>query len=273
MENKTNTKDVVAGLGEIGFPIMKLISRASIVVGFDINPALRKNTIPKKLQLLKTKFLHICIPFNESFEKNTIDLIKKFNPHGLVIHSTISPRTTKKLQDKISIPIIYSATKGVHKRMLSDLKRYTKFFAIEPNAPNEKWATTEFSILMKKCGVKTKKMSNPITLELAKIITDTSYYGWLINYAQISYMIAQKHGVDYDEMWSFADEIHKFLGNRPKLFPGFIGGHCVIPNLSLINEEFLWQIEKINNLYSQKVKDAKSITKKYVKGKHSYNTK
>ena len=62
---------------------------------------------------------------------------------------------------------------------------------------------------------------------MAKIVVDTSYYGWLINYAQLSNMIAIKHKVSYDEMWSFADEIHKFLGNRPKMFPGFIGGHCL----------------------------------------------
>jgi arginine/lysine/ornithine decarboxylase len=79
---------------------------------------------------------------------------------------------------------------------------------------------------MKKSSVKTKKISEPITLELAKIVVDTSYYGWLINYAQISNLIAKKYKVDYDGMWSFADEIHKYLKNRPKMFPGFIGGHC-----------------------------------------------
>ena len=114
-------------------------------------------------------------------------------------------------------------------------------------------ASTQYSQLMKKCGVKTKKMSDTLTLELAKIITDTSYYGWLINYAQISNMIAIKHGIDYDEMWEFSDEIHKFLGNRPKMFPGFIGGHCVIPNLSLIDEKSLWQIDKFNNSFAKKV--------------------
>ncbi len=108
-------------------------------------------------------------------------------------------------------------------------------------------------------------MSNPKTLELAKIIVDTSYFGWLINYAQISNMIAKKHGVDYDEMWSFADEIHKYLGNRPKMYPGFIGGHCVVENLDLINNETLNMIDEINNLYASKVKDAKSIAKKYQK--------
>jgi hypothetical protein len=147
--------------------------------------------------------------------------------------------------------------------MLHDLKRYTKFFAVEPNAPNQKWATTVYSSLMKKCGVKTKKMSNPKTLELAKIVVDTSYYGWLINYAQLSNMIAIKHNVNYDEMWSFADEIHKFLGNRPKMFPGFIGGHCVIQNLDLIKDETLDLIREINNDYAKILKERQSQGKKY----------
>ena len=94
-------------------------------------------------------------------------------------------------------------------------------------------------------------MSNPVTLELAKIIVDTSYYGWLINYAQLSKMIADRHGVDYNEMWEFSDEIHRYLGNRPKMFPGFIGGHCVIPNLKLVDEKLLYKIEHINNMFKK----------------------
>jgi hypothetical protein len=133
--------------------------------------------------------------------------------------------------------------------MLHDLRRYTKFFAIEKNAPNAKWACSQFSSLMRKSGVKTKRMSDPLTLELAKVVCDTSYYGWLINYAQISQIITSKYKVDYDEMWSFADEIHKFLGNRPKLFPGYIGGHCVIPNLELMDDYSLNQIKKINESF------------------------
>jgi UDP-N-acetyl-D-mannosaminuronate dehydrogenase len=269
---KNNTKDVVAGLGEIGSPILNVISKATNTVGYDINPKLVDDALAKKFSHLPTRFLHICIPFDgKRFEKNILTICKKYDPRGIVIHSTIAVGTTKKLQNKLSIPVIYSATRGVHKRMIHDLKRYTKFFALEQNAPNRNWATAEYSSLMKKSGIKTKMMSNPTTLELAKIVVDTSYYGWLINYAQISNMIAQKHGVDYDEMWSFADEIHKFLGNRPKMFPGFIGGHCVVQNLDLIDDDRLSVIEEINNLYLKKVKNAKSIAKKYVKGKQSYD--
>jgi len=33
-------KDVVAGIGEIGKPILKLLSKHNIVVGFDLNSGL-----------------------------------------------------------------------------------------------------------------------------------------------------------------------------------------------------------------------------------------
>jgi len=264
-KKKNSTKDVVAGLGEIGRPIFQLISKGTPSLGNDINPKLvpKKNYI--KYESLQTRFLHVCIPFTEKFVSKVILLYKKFSPQGIVLHSTISPGTTKKIQAQLTIPVIYSATRGVHKRMLLDLKRYTKFYAIEPDAPKARWAYSTFEKLMRKCGVKTKKMSNPITLELAKIIVDTSYYGWLINYAQLSNMIAIKHKVDYDEMWSYADEIHQFLGNRPKMFPGLIGGHCVLPNLDLMHNQTLHVIKKLNNTYAKTVKNAKSNHKKYSK--------
>ena len=256
-------KDVVAGLGEIGYPILLLVSKSFKVVGYDVNSKLMDATQFKKYVKMPTRFLHVCIPFTNNFNKNVISLYEKFMPESIVIHSTISPGTTKKIQSSIKIPVMYSATRGVHKRMLYDLQRYVKFYAVESNAPRSKWASSEYSKLMKNCGVKTKRMTNPLTLELAKIVVDTSYYGWLITYAQLSNMIALKNKVDYDEMWSFADEIHKFLDNRPKMFPGFIGGHCVIPNLDLIKNETLNLIKEINSDYAKILRKRQAKGKKY----------
>ena len=247
-------KDVIAGIGEIGRPLLKLLSKQDIAVGFDLNSELISKRKFERYKNLQTSFLHIAIPVTNKFIGNVLKLEKKFNPECIVIHSTIKPGTTKKLQGKLSIPVIYSATRRVHKRMIRDLKRYTKFFAISKNAPRSKWASLEFIKLMKKCGIKTKKMSKPETLEFAKIICDTSYLGWLVNYAQLSNTIAIQNGIDYDEMWSFSDEIHKFLGNRPKMYPGYIGGHCVIPNLDLLNNETLNLISEMNNDFTKNCK-------------------
>ena len=247
-------KDIVIGLGEIGLPIYKILSKNYPTEGFDINPILNKEK--PSLKNYDVAFIHICIPFS----KNLFKIIKKyerqFKPEAIVIHSTIRPGTTEKLQKLSSCPIIYSATRGVHKRMLSDLKRYTKFYSVYNSVSKSNSISKMYQQRMKKCGIKTKKLSTPLTLELAKIVVDTSYYGWLINYAQISKIISDKYCVDYDEMWSFSDEIHKFLKNRPKMFPGFIGGHCVIPNIELIDNELLNQIDKINKNFSKKKKSS-----------------
>ena len=258
-------KDVVAGLGEIGSPIYKLLSKNQDVVGYDKDPALMNQTKSKKFQSTPTSFLHVAIPVTKNFDSNILKLNEKFLPECIVIHSTISPGTTQRIQKKLTIPLIFSATRGIHKRMLKDIQRYTKYFAISSSAPRKQWAVKTFNNKMKRCGIKTKQMSKPETLELGKIICDTSYLGWLINYSQISNMIAKNYNVNYDEMWLFSDEIHKFLGNRPKMYPGYIGGHCVIPNLDLLHNQTLELIKKINTKYSKKIRNSKNIYKKYQK--------
>ena len=245
-------KDIVIGLGEIGLPIYKILSKHFPVEGIDINPILNKEK--SSLKNHDVDFIHFCIPFSKNFFNIVKKYEKKLHPEAIVIHSTISPKTTEKLQKMIKSPVLYSATRGVHKRMLTDLKRYTKFYSVYNSASKSNSISKLYEKRMRKCGIKTKKLSNPLTLELAKIVVDTSYYGWLINYAQISKIISDKYGVNYDEMWSFSDEIHKFLKNRPKMFPGFIGGHCVIPNLELIDNELLNQIDRINKNFLKKKK-------------------
>ena len=97
-------KDVVAGLGEIGGPILQLISKVKPAVGFDINEKLMDERKFEKYEEMHTQFLHICIPFTKNFIPSVISLYRKFRPHGIVIHSTISPGTTTKIQTKLPIP-------------------------------------------------------------------------------------------------------------------------------------------------------------------------
>ena len=118
-------KNIVAGLGEIGLPISKLLSKNSITVGYDTDEKLMNKKLFKKYEKNPTLILHICIPFSKKFIINVQKLTQKFQPEILVIHSTISPNTTSVLQSKLQIPVIYSATRGIHKRMQYDLKRYT----------------------------------------------------------------------------------------------------------------------------------------------------
>ena len=240
--------DIILGMGEVGSTIFDLLSERNIqCVGIDIDES-KSRKYSKDSDIENEEILHVCLPGElADFENISLQKAKNWqNLKAIIIHSTVKPGTTKKIQDKVSLPVFYSPVRGVHRRFLDDIKRYTKFFATDFDTIRD-----DLKSEIEKRFEKIQWMSNTKTAELAKILVDTTYYGWLINYAQITKMICDKEKIDYDEMWKFADEIHEFLGNRPKMYPGIIGGHCVLPNLNLIDYDELKIVKKINKLFEE----------------------
>ena len=240
--------DVILGMGEVGQTLFDLlVDRKFDCVGIDLDNSKCKKYSENEV-IKNPEYLHICLPGElTGFTDIVLNWINKIkNIQVVIIHSTVKPGTTKIIQEKLSIPILFSPVRGVHKRFLNDIKKYTKFISfdgIEIDSKIKRDLENRFE--------KIDWMSTTKTAELAKILVDTTYYGWLINYAQITKMICEKENVDFEEMWKFADEIHENLGNRPKMFPGIIGGHCVIPNLDLVEYENLDIIKKINEMYEK----------------------
>jgi len=240
--------DIILGMGEVGETLFDLLVKRNFdCVGIDSVASKSKNYSENK-NIENPEYLHVCLPGELTEFTNIVsDWINKIRDlKAVVIHSTVKPGTTKKIQEKSTIPVLFSPVRGVHRRFLDDIKKYTKFISTD-----DEQIDTKIKIDLEKRFEKIDWMSTTKTAELAKILVDTTYYGWLINYAQITKMICEKEGVDFDEMWKFADEIHENLGNRPKMYPGIIGGHCVLPNLNLIEYENLDIIKKINESYEK----------------------
>ena len=74
-------------------------------------------------------------------------------------------------------------------------------------------------------------MSSPEATELAKL-TETTYFGLMIAWAQEIERYCDQSGQDYEEVTSFYEEIKFFP--PVKYFPGVIGGHCVTPNIEIL---------------------------------------
>jgi len=240
--------DIILGMGEVGETLFDLlIDRKFDCIGIDLDDSKCKNYTENEI-IENPQYLHVCLPGElEKFTDIVIEWINKIkNIQVVVIHSTVKPGTTKSVQERSSIPILFSPVRGVHRRFLDDIKKYTKFISFDGTEINSKIKKD-----LENRFEKVDWMSTTKTAELAKILVDTTYYGWLINYAQITKMICEKENVDFDEMWKFADEIHENLGNRPKMFPGIIGGHCVIPNLNLVEYENLDMIKTVNEMYEK----------------------
>jgi len=240
--------DIVLGMGEVGETLFNLlVDRKFDCIGIDLDNSKCKNYTENEI-IENPQYLHVCLPGElTGFTDIVVNWINKIkNIKVVIIHSTVKPGTTKTIQEKFSMPILFSPVRGVHKRFLNDIKKYTKFISFDGAEIDSK-----IRIDLENRFEKIDWMSTTKTAELAKILVDTTYYGWLINYAQITKMICEKENVDFDEMWKFADEIQENLGNRPKMFPGIIGGHCVIPNLNLIENENIEIIKKINEMYEK----------------------
>lgn len=240
--------DIILGMGEVGETLFDLlVDRKFDCIGIDLDDSKCKNYTENEI-IENPQYLHVCLPGElEKFTDIVIEWINKIkNIQVVVIHSTVKPGTTKTIQERLSIPILFSPVRGVHRRFLDDIKKYTKFISFDGTEINSKIKKD-----LENRFEKVDWMSTTKTAELAKILVDTTYYGWLINYAQITKMICEKENVDFDEMWKFADEIHENLGNRPKMFPGIIGGHCVIPNLNLVEYENLDIIKTVNEMYEK----------------------
>ena len=240
--------DIILGMGEVGKTLFDLlVDRKFDCIGIDLDNSKCKNYTENET-IKNPQYLHVCLPGElTGFTDIVVNWVNKIkNTKVVIIHSTVKPGTTKSIQEKLSIPILFSPVRGVHRRFLDDIKKYTKFISFDGTEIDSKIKTG-----LENRFEKVDWMSTTKTAELAKILVDTTYYGWLINYAQITKMICEKENVDFDEMWKFADEIHENLGNRPKMFPGIIGGHCVIPNLNLVEYENLDMIKTINEMYEK----------------------
>jgi hypothetical protein len=86
---------------------------------------------------------------------------------------------------------------------------------------------------LESAGLKTKILSAPEATEVAKL-TETTYFGLMIAWAQEVERYCDQAGQSYEEIASFYDEIAFFP--KTKYFPGVIGGHCVMPNIEILRK-------------------------------------
>ena len=214
-------KVVVVGLGEVGKPLLKLISQHQEVVGVDITPPEQPVT--------GVGVLHLCFPFEiKDFVGECARYIAMFKPDLTIINSTVGVGTTRAVAQRSGAAVVHSPVRGKHIRMLEELSHYVKFIgALEPAAGQA--ARAHFESL----GMKTRVLSSPEATELAKL-TETTYFGLLIAWAQELERYCDKSGANYDELVAFYEEIKFFP--PVKYTPGIIGGHCVMPNIEILSQ-------------------------------------
>jgi len=210
---------VIVGLGEVGKPLLEILKSRYHVFGVDIN---------RPAAIRQCDVMHICFPFqNDPFVGQVVEYIHQYGPALTVINSTVAPGTTRRIAAESGTAVVNSPVRGKHARMQHEMLRYTKFVGAL-DEPSGQCAVEHFE----KVGMKTKLLSSPEATEIAKL-TETTYFGLLIAWAQEVERYCMELGINYDEVVSFYDEIKFFP--PVKYFPGVIGGHCVMPNIEILS--------------------------------------
>jgi UDP-N-acetyl-D-mannosaminuronate dehydrogenase len=249
---------LVIGLGEVGRPVFELLKmqKAWKVFGYDKD---QNKTIHNLDEIPKTIYaLHICIPCSDTkpFINTVCDLVCEFEPKLLIIHSTVPPLTTRIIYEEISRECSYvahSPVRGVHFQMVEDMKDYIKFVGgATPEGGKE-----AFNHLIK-AGFKCKLMRTSTNTELAKLF-ETGYASTMIAMFQEMHRISKQFGVDFSDILDIFIDTHIHRLDRPIYHPSVIGGHCLMPNIVLLNQSvnsglFRW-VEWSNELRIAEMQD------------------
>lgn len=212
---------VIVGLGEVGLALQKVLK----CEGHDLAP------LPEQ----HFDFLHICLPYSKKFDEAVAEYQFRYTPRTTVIHSTVPVGTARRLH------AVHSPIHGIHPNLESGIRTFVKFIGATNEADAE-----EVARLYRSVGIKPYIVKNPETSELSKLGC-TTRHGLMIIEEKLFKQRCDKEGADFSEAYTLWNELYTEgyveLGlpyvRRPivKDMPGKIGGHCIVPNCSLIGGE------------------------------------
>ena len=220
---------VVVGLGEVGSAVRDVLSEKYAVHGVDI---------ATEITFDECEYLNICIPYSDRFVEIVNNYVDKFKPILTVIHSTVLPGITRKINGQA----VFSPIRGRHQEGLEyGLKTYVKYIGY--NGEEEGELAKKY---LGKVFLKTKIIENTNKTELMKILC-LLRYGLHLEIADLMNDICKDYKFDYKTIvkeWdgNYNEGIkRKHLEmQRPIYDPpnNRIGGHCVIPVVRLFAKNY-----------------------------------
>ncbi|MDR0372347.1 MAG: GDP-mannose dehydrogenase [Nitrososphaerota archaeon] len=255
---------LIVGLGEIGHTLFSLYAEKKsefAVYGLDLDQTKMqklnqdKNKIPNKIDILQ-----VALPCEspEKFAAIIADYAKQYQPVLVIVNSTVPPGTTLKVAEKCGCQVVHSPARGVHisaEHMVWEMKRWSKYIG-GATLQAAKAAKTHFE----KLGLKVKVLKSCNETELAKLF-ETTYRAWMITCFQEMHRISRAFNADFNDTVDFLEDTHRQRYDRPVMFPGYIGGHCLIPNTELLfkvyNSDFLRLILASNEKRKEEMNDPK----------------
>lgn len=222
-------RQVIIGYGEIGQAVGNIIGDHWVVDSDFANDIDGDGTV---------EIMHVCFPYDDSFEDAVHAYIEEYKPQHIVVWSTVPIGTT----ERFGIFASHSPVEGKHPDLelsIRTMERWVGTF-IQGEA---QYLTNFFQGL----GLRVKIVGSPRYTEALKLLSTTEY-GVNIEFARYKAKVAEEIGMDYEltKEWNRSyNRLYKELGMEKRFQKfvldeplGKIGGHCVGPNARILNEDY-----------------------------------
>ena len=232
MEN-SRSSHLVLGVGQIGTALMKVLKPNYSVYGYDRKD--QEDPLSSLAEGAVFDVLHVTFPYSDNFVSEVKRYQKIFgNAHTLVIiHSTVKEGTTEQIDNAVHSPV-----RGIHPDLEGGIRTFVKFFG----GMRSEEAADYFRAL----GLVCKTTQGPRNTEAMKL-WDTTIYGVNIALEKRIWDYCEAHKLDFDIVYTLSCQSYNIgyekLGHPEYKkyilthIPGKIGGHCVIQNLSLLDDK------------------------------------
>jgi hypothetical protein len=221
--------DLVIGYGEVGRALEEVLKERYEVVIHD----------PPKERLApegKYEFMHVCVPYTDSFVKTVDFYMKQFAAEHVVIHSTLPVGTTRALS--YLYHVTYSPVRGEHPELVRYLRQFPKWIA---TTDNENEVLSHFQA----CGMSMRLAPSIEALEWFKLLETFEYAYRIVLWQEFERQADRREvrgGATKNEVLSalkqwFFEKRAVYKGERglvPIMFGGVIKGHCLLPNIELL---------------------------------------
>ena len=219
---------LVIGYGQIGRAISSILN--CDYADIDITPRFEQYDV-----------LHICFPYSENFVSLVNEYKEKYKANLVCIHSTVKVGTTSQIENAV-----YSPCRGVRPNLEKGIRTFVKYFAGEKSS--------EIAQIFVKKGIECLSSNSERaveSLEAAKL-WDTTQYGINILIEKEIFKYCTENKLDFNLVYTMFNETYnrgydkldmpQYKKYILKHVDGKIGGHCILPNVELLKNEFVDKI-------------------------------
>ncbi len=238
-------KSLIVGNGQIGSALFEIFSKHHETHVRDF----------EAITLEGIEVLHVCYPYTDKFVEQTQAYIAEYTPKLTMIHSTVAIGTTEKCGEHV----VNTPERGRFPQLAKEMKVFKKFIGGH-NMDDLVLASRYFMA----CEWKVQIVDDPKITEMLKLVSN-AHMGLEIAWRQeLARWDIDEEAYDLWEDSYFHGYVR--LGQteivRPRMKPGPIGGHCIIPSTEILSQTFdskVLEFIKQSNEQAKRQKDNFSI--------------